>query len=146
MHYFSVPGPDSEFTTTDRIDFTTNGITNDADETIIAKLYNAADNTEVKQIGSYTGEGIVRYDDSEDWSFSWVVDVPPGTYYVRLWEQDADGDIDDDDEWDNEIRSHDFMIREAPVEKKRRKRAYFRRSASLIQKAQALKKEKQSAS
>ncbi|KAI7906967.1 uncharacterized protein BX663DRAFT_482652 [Cokeromyces recurvatus] len=130
--YFLSPTMDSEFTTVDEITFTANDITNDADERIIAKLYNAGDNTEIKQIGSYTGESIVRPDDHNYWSFNWVVDVPPGTYYVRLFEQDADGDIDDDDEWDNQVRSHDFQIK-VPVNKK--KRAHFKRSQKWLKRA-----------
>ncbi|KAI8078204.1 uncharacterized protein B0P05DRAFT_587434 [Gilbertella persicaria] len=130
IHYFSSPGVNAEYTTSDSITFTTNDISNDDDETIIAKLYNAADNTEIKQIGSYTGAVIVRASDKDDFSFNWVVDVPPGTYYVRLYEQDADGGIDDDDEEDNEVRSFDFAIREpSPFKRKRgalRRRALMR--------------------
>ncbi|KAI9486398.1 MAG: hypothetical protein EXX96DRAFT_548906 [Benjaminiella poitrasii] len=135
--YFKFPAAGSEFTTGDKITFTANDITNDADETIIAKLYNAADNTEVAQIGSYTGESIVRFDDMDDYSFTWFADTPPGSYYVRLFEQDADGDIDDDDEWDNEVRSYDFQIK-APVNSKR-KRAHFKRSQKLAKNIASIK-------
>ncbi|KAI8643488.1 hypothetical protein BD408DRAFT_481965 [Parasitella parasitica] len=129
--YFLAPGADAEFPTNGQISFTAVGITNDADETIIAKLFNAADDSEVKQIGSYSGEPIVRPDDENPWSFTWVIDVQPGTYYVRLYEQDADGQIDDDDEWDNEIISYDFRVVSPPSKRKRS----LRRS----QRAQALK-------
>ncbi|CEP18642.1 hypothetical protein [Parasitella parasitica] len=131
-HYFFAPGDNAEFYTNGQIDFTTNGITNDADETIIAKLFNAADDSLIKQIGSYTGETIVRPDDKDPWSFTWVVDVDPGTYYVRLYEQDADGQIDDDDEWDNEIISYDFRVVSPPSKRKR--------SLRHSQRAQALRK------
>jgi hypothetical protein len=69
-----------------------------------------------------------------DWNFDWVVDVPQGSYYVRLYEQDADGQIDDDDEWDNAIRSYSFNIRAA----EKRKRATLKRSQLMKKRAQAL--------
>ncbi|KAG2197091.1 hypothetical protein INT46_008692, partial [Mucor plumbeus] len=136
-HYFFFPTDGSEFASDDQITFATNGITNDADETIIAKLFNAEDNSEIKQIGSYTGDSIVRPDDDDEWTFTWVIDVEPGTYYVRLYEQDADGQIDDDDEWDNEIVSYDFRIR-GPSSK--RKRAALKRSQNMKKRAQTLRK------
>lgn len=118
-HFFSLPPDNSEFHTDDKITFVTNGITNDFDESIIAKLYSADDDTEIKIIGTYTGDQIVRDDDQQDWTFDWVVDEPRGSYYVRLWEVDADGGIDDDDEWDHIIRSYNFQIREYDQKKKR---------------------------
>lgn len=109
-----------------------NSITNDADEQIIAELYSAADDSFIKQIGCYTGDEIVREDDMMDWSFDWVVDVPPGSYYVRLFEVDADGGRDDDNEHDDAIVSHDFYIR-APQKRKRAtlKRSQLKRALAL---------------
>ncbi|KAK4510462.1 uncharacterized protein ATC70_004892 [Mucor velutinosus] len=133
-HYFFFPNEGAEFSVTDQITFAMNGITNDADETIIAKLFNAEDDSEVKQIGSYTGDTIVRPDDDDEWTFTWVIDVEPGTYYVRLYEQDADGQIDDDDEWDNEIISYDFRIRDYSS---KRKRAALKRSQNMKKRAAA---------
>ncbi|GAN11853.1 hypothetical protein MAM1_1118c11468 [Mucor ambiguus] len=133
-HYFFLPTEGAEFSTTDQITFSANDITNDADETIIAKLFNAEDDSEIKQIGSYTGDSIVRADDKDEWRFTWVIDVEPGTYYVRLYEQDADGQIDDDDEGDNEIISYDFRVRDYSS---KRKRGGLKRSQNMKKRAAA---------
>ncbi|KAI8375850.1 hypothetical protein BD560DRAFT_422476 [Blakeslea trispora] len=120
MHYFSSPRPNSIYRTSDVAIFTTTDITNDANEAIIARLFNAEDDEFEKEINTYTGESIVRPDDTDPFTFYWLIDVPPGTYFIRLYEQDADGQVDDDDEEDNQIRSHDFVVREAsPIKKKR---------------------------
>lgn len=70
-----------------------------------------------------------------EWAFDWVVDEPQGSYYVRLYEVDADGGIDDDNEFDDPIMSYDFNIR-AP---EKRKRATLKRSQLMKKRAQALK-------
>ncbi|KAI8367978.1 hypothetical protein EDC96DRAFT_479869 [Choanephora cucurbitarum] len=119
MHYFSSPRPNTILRAADAMVFTTNDITNDENEAIIARLYNAEDDEFVKEIGTYTGATIVRPDDTDDFTFYWQIDVPPGTYFVRLFEQDADGGLDDDDEEDNQIRSHDFVVRDVLPLKKR---------------------------
>lgn len=43
--------------------------------------------------------------------FTWVADVPDGTYYIKvteLEEEDEDGESEDED--DDENRSYDFRI------------------------------------
>lgn len=136
-HFFSLPYEGSEFHVDDEITFVTNDITNDWDEGIVVKLFNADDDTEVKEIGVFTGDDIYRPDDDDDWVFTWVVDEPEGNYYIRVYEQENDGSIDDsEDAWDEDVnRSFDFTV----TGYQKKKRGHMKRSKEIKRKAQALK-------
>lgn len=136
-HFFTLPYEGAEFHVGDEITFITNDVTNDYDEGIVVRLFNAYDNTLVKQIGVFTGNDIYRPDDDDDWTFSWVADEPEGRYYVRVYEQDNDGSIDDDEDGsdDDLNRSYDFTIKGS----QQKKRSYMKRSRRIQRKAQVLK-------
>ena len=103
VNYFDAPRKHSTFSTSDSITFVVDEVTNDWDDTLRAELYTADDHTWIETLGEWTG-GEISGDDN--FVFTWDVDVEEGDYYVRVFEEDYDGNNDQDDI----SRSHTFTI------------------------------------
>lgn len=103
VDYFKAPAINSVLAPTDSISFVADDVSNDYDDTLKAVLYRA-DGTWVEDIGEWTGADIAS---SDDFQFTWNVDVGEGDYFVRIFEIDPN-DHDSDDDIN---RSYTFTIR-----------------------------------
>jgi hypothetical protein len=108
----------SVFSTTDSVTFVIDEITNDYDDTIKAKLYSAAGDVWVEDLGEWRGEEIAEV---ETFVFTWDVDVGDGKYYVRAYEIKAGEDGND---MEDLARSHTFYIKESNADQMANNKAY----------------------
>lgn len=104
--FFQVPAENSVYHNSDSVLFVIEDMSMDYTDTLRAELYNADDESVVKNIGEWTGSDIEGRHE-----FSWTVDVGDGNYFVRVTEIDGEDHL-----VENTTRSYNFKVEGAAVE------------------------------
>lgn len=104
--FFNVPAENSVYHPSDSVLFVIEDMSMDYTDTLRAELYNADDQSLIKNIGEWTGSDIEGRHE-----FSWTVDVGDGNYFVRVLEIDGEDHLEE-----NRTRSYQFKVEGAGVE------------------------------